>query len=87
MATTVYFEQTIADEGRVHDPIKLELGTMTGLRNGGNLYLRFNDGDPVLVDKQTAALLREKLGDALAFLGICSDELAKGWQQHGREVE
>lgn len=70
MATTMYFEETIIDEAKVHTPIKLELGTMTFLPNGGNLYLRIDDGDAVLVDRKTAAKLLESLEGALAYLGI-----------------
>lgn len=70
MATTTYFEEVIVDEGRTHKPIKLEFGTMTALRNDGNLYLRVDDGDVVLVDRETARRMLEQLDDALAWLGI-----------------
>lgn len=70
MATTVYFEQTIEDEGKQHKPIALELGTMTALPNGGNLYIRVNGGDAVLVDRKTAQKLRDGLENALVYLGV-----------------
>lgn len=70
MATTMYFEETILDEARAHKPIKLELGTMTALKNGGNLYLRVDDGDAVLVDRKTAKALLDGLEGALGYLKI-----------------
>ena len=70
MATTVYFEQTIEDEAKEHDSIHLELGTMTALPNGGNLYIRVNGGEAVLVDRKTAKALFDGLESALGYLRI-----------------
>jgi hypothetical protein len=70
MATTVYFEEVLEDEAREHKAIALEFGTMTALRNGGNLYIRIDGGDAVLVERKTAKKMLEGLEDALAYLGI-----------------